>query len=315
MKLRKLLTSLVLVLTLATLALSVKYFFETNVVNAQLDTSYLDKIQETTDLPTYDAAHGQAIQKPGVSNITSAVFFVLDMLKFLIGGIAIIMIVVAGVRLIIARKKIDEVWPKQKEHLIMIVAGFALIMIADLLVKRVIFGMEGEVYDSEGSVQIAAGVATENIKGIYNAIMILAGVLAIAMIVIAGFRLLTSAGNEEAQTKVKKQITWLIVGLFVLGIAEFVVQDFLFPDKGAQIPAAEQGMRLIVSFTNFAAAFISICAFLFSLYGGYLYVIATGNEEQTSKAKKVLLGAIIALVLGLGAFAIVNTVIQFEPGA
>ncbi len=315
MKTKNFLKSLVLVLTLATLCLTIKHVFETSIVNAALDTTYLDKIQNVTDLPTFDSSHGQAIQRPGVSNITSAVFFVLDMLKFLIGGVAVIILILIGVRLIIARKKIDEVWPKQKEHLIMIATGFVLIMLADYLVKRVLFGAEGEVYQSEASVQLAAGAATEQIKGIYNLAMILVGLLAVLMTIIAGFRLLISAGNEEAQTKVKKQMTWLIIGLFVIGVAEFVVQDFIFPNKGAQIPAADQGIKLIVSFTNFAAAFISIIAFIVSLYGGYLYVIAAGNEEQTTKAKKVLMGAIIALILGLGAFAVVNSVIQLKPGA
>ncbi len=315
MKIKKFITSLALVLTLASLCLGISHIIELNTVNAQVDSSILDKIEETTELPTFDSSHGQAIQRSGVSNITSAVFFVLDMMKFLIGSVAIIMIITAGVKLILARKKIDEVWPKQKEHLIMIVSGFVIIMIADVLVKRVFFGVEGEVYESEASAQIAAGAASEQIKGLYNLVMIFAGILAVAMIIVAGFRLLTSAGNEEAQTKVKKQLTWLVIGLFVIGVAEFVVQDFIFPQTGEQIPAARQGIRLIVSFTNFASAFISIAAFIASLYGGYLYVAATGNEEQTNKAKRVLLGAVIALILGLGAFAVVNTVIQLEPGA
>jgi hypothetical protein len=144
--------------------------------------------------------------------------------------------------------------------------------------------------------------------------MMIAGVLAIFMLIVAGFRLVASAGNEEAQTKVKKQITWLVVGLFVIGVAEFVVQDFLFPQKGETIPAAKQGVLLIVRFTNFASAFISVAAFIASMYGGFLYVTASGNDEKTQNAKKVLIGALIALVLGLGAFALVNTVIQLEPG-
>jgi len=315
MKIKKFLTSLVLVLIVASLCLAARYAFENNTVHADFDTTFLTEIEKATDLPTFDSGHGQAIQKAGALNITSAVFFVFDMLKFLIGGIAVIMVVKAGFRLVIARKKIDEIWPKQKEHFIMIAVGFVLIMIADIIVKRVFFGVEGEVFDSESSAQIAAGAGTAQLKGMYNAAFILVGVLAIFMLIIAGFRLLTSAGNEEAQTKAKKQITWIIGGLFVVGIAEFVVQDFIFPDQGSKIPSAQKGIKLIKDFTNFAAAFISISAFIASIYGGYLYVAATGNEEKTSKAKKVLLGAVIALVLGLGAFALVNAVITLEPGA
>ena len=283
-------------------------------VNAQFD-GYLDVIEDTTELPTYDTlVHGQAINKPGVSNITSAVYFTLDFFKFLIASIAVIMIIITGIRLILARKKIDEVMPKMKEQGIMLAAGVVLIIIADVLVKNVFFGLEGEVFDTEFSAQQAALRGAEQVKGFYNLAMLIAGILAIFMLIVAGFRLLVSAGNEEAQTKVKKQITWLVVGIFIIGIAEFVVQDFLFPDKGARIPDSRQGILLLVRFTNFASAFISIAAFIASMYGGYLYVIASGNDEKTQNAKKVLLGALIAMVLGLGAFALVNTIIQLEPG-
>jgi len=310
---KKFLSSLALALAITTLVLSVNIVTNQE-VSAEFD-GYLDVIEGTTDLPTYDnLTHGDAIQKPGVSNITTAIFFTLDFFKFLIAGIAVIMIIITGSRLILARKKIDEVFPKMKEQAIMLGAGIILILVADFVVKNVFYGLEGEVYDSESSARAAATRGTEQIKGFYNLAMMIAGALAIFMLIVAGFRLIASAGNEEAQTKVKKQITWLIVGLFVIGVAEFVVQDFLFPEKGSQIPAARQGVLMIVRFTNFASAFISIAAFIACMYGGYLYVIAAGNEEKTQNSKKVLIGAVIALVIGLGAFALVNTVIQLEPG-
>ena len=71
---------------------------------------------------------------------------------------------------------------------------------------------------------------------------------------------------------------------------------------------------MIKDFTNFASAFVGITAFIAGIYGGYLYVTAVGNEDKTQKAKKVLTGAVIAIVLAVGAFALVNTLIQFTPG-
>ncbi len=313
MKIQKFLTSLVFTLILTLLVLSVNIAMNQQ-ANAQFD-GYLDVIEDTTQLPTYDTApHGQATNKPGVSNLTSAVYFTLDFFKFLIGSIAVIMIIITGGRLILARKKIDDVYPKMKEQMIMLAAGVVMIMVADYLVKNVFFGLEGEVYSSESAAQAAANRGTEQVKGFYNIAMMITGVLAVFMLIVAGFRLIFAAGNEEEQTKVKKQITWLVVGLFIIGIAEFVVQDFIFPDKGAKIPNISQGILLLVKFTNFASAFIGISAFIASMYGGFLYVTASGNDEKTQTAKKVLTGAVIAMVLGLGAFALVNTVIQLEPG-
>jgi len=152
------------------------------------------------------------------------------------------------------------------------------------------------------------------LKGIYNIALMAAGVLAVAMMVIAGFKLLVSGGNEDAQTKVKKQITWLIIGLFLLGVAEFVVQDFIFPKAGSTIPDVEKGKQLIVNFTNFVSGFVIIGSIIVGIYSGYIYITAVGNEEKTTKAKKALTGAVIGMILALGAFAIVNTLIKFTPG-
>jgi cytochrome bd-type quinol oxidase subunit 2 len=276
----------------------------------------LETIQSTTDLPTFDTnTHSKASIQPGASNITSAIYFVLDFVKYLIGAIAVVMIIITGVKLVMARKKVDEVWGKQKEHLIMLVTGLIFVFIADVAIRSVFFGVEGEVFESEAQAEAAAQQGVEQLRGMWTVAMMLAGAVAVFMLVVAGIRLITSGGNEEAQTKIKKQITWVVIGLFVLGIAEFVVLDFIFPEQGSQIPDDQKGKQLIVDFTNFVSAFVSIAAVISSIYGGYLYVTAVGNEEQTGKAKKVLLGAVIALVIALGAFAIINTVVQIEPGA
>ncbi len=305
---------MLLFLSITSLALVLKASFNEGVFAQSLLQDPLTKIEETTKLPTFDTqTHTQASIEPGASNISSAIYFVLDFMKLVIGSIAIIMIIISGIHLVMARKKIDEVWEKQKEHLIRIVTAFILIFIADFAVRNVFFGIEGEVFESQAQAQQAAEAGTEQLRGIYNVVLMFAGAFAVLMLVIAGFRLLTSGGNEEVQTKVKKQITWIVIGLFVLGVAEFVVQDMIFPKQGSEIPSAGKTRSLIVDFTNFISAFVSIAAVISSIYGGFLYVTAVGNEERTGKAKKVLLGAIIALVLAVGAFALVNTVVQLEP--
>jgi cytochrome bd-type quinol oxidase subunit 2 len=315
MNYKKFFTSLLLFLTITSGLLVVKAQYNDGAF-AQSITDPLKKIEETTQLPTFETqTHDKASIEPGASNISSAIYFVLDFMKFVIGGVAVIMIIITGIQLIMARKKIDEVWNKQKEHLIMIVTGFVFIMVADVAVRQVFFGVEGEVFESQAQAQEAAESGTEQLRGIYNVVLMVAGAFAILMLIIAGIRLLTSGGNEEVQTKVKKQITWIVIGLFILGVAEFVVQDIVFPKQGAEIPSADKARSLIVDITNFVSAFVSIAAVISSIYGGILYITAVGNEEKTAKAKKVLLGAIIALIVAVGAFAIVNTVIQLEPGA
>ncbi|MBN1494773.1 hypothetical protein JW911_03510 [Candidatus Peregrinibacteria bacterium] len=311
---KKTVKSLLIFITLASVMLGMNICFK-NIVYAQALDEGLYGIQQTTNLPTFDiGAHPDAARQQGASNITSVVYYAIDFMKLLIGGVAVIMIIITAIKLIIARKKVDDVWQKEKEHLIMIASAFVIIMIADVAVKNVFFGQTGEVYDTAESAQRAATEGTLQLKGIYNVALLIAGVLGVLMLILAGIKLLLSGGNEESMTKAKKQVTWLVIGLFILGIAEFVVQDLIFPQAGSQIPDVDKGRKLLVDFTNFASGFVVFAAILMGIYGGYLYIIGFGNDEKTGKAKKVFVGVIIALVLAAGAFALVNTVIQLKPG-
>ena len=57
---------------------------------------------------------------------------------------------------------------------------------------------------------------------------------------------------------------------------------------------------------------MAVIAVLAFVYAGFLYILNFGNDEMTGKAKKVMFGAIIGLVLAAAAFAIVSTVIPVE---
>lgn len=58
--------------------------------------------------------------------------------------------------------------------------------------------------------------------------------------------------------------------------------------------------------------FLSILGLVFltyTIYAGYLYLISSGNEEKVDKAKSILRGSIIGLIIVLAAYAITRFVI------
>ncbi len=65
---------------------------------------------------------------------------------------------------------------------------------------------------------------------------------------------------------------------------------------------------------NFFLYFLGFVATVMIIYGGILYVTSAGNEDNTGKAKKILLYAILGIVVILVSFAIVNTVLQSGTG-
>ena len=306
-KIKEILKSLAIFAVIASIALMI-----TTPALAQNVEETIGQIGQQAGYNTEQAGHSEASYEPGASTITSAIYFVVDLFKYIIGTIAVVVIIASGVRLVTATKQIEEISSQQKENIKYALIGLIIVVVTDVMVKQVFFGEAGEVYRSVSDAQMAAERGTEQIRGIYNFIEIFIGVLAIFMIITAGIRLVTSAGNEETITKSKKQIMWAILGIVLVGISELLVKDIVFTEQGEKLPDLARARKLIVDLTNFVSAFVATVAIAYLMYGGYLYVTSAGREDSLEKAKKVLFSAVLGIIFALGAFALVNTFIKFE---
>ncbi|MBI4994091.1 PKD domain-containing protein [Candidatus Peregrinibacteria bacterium] len=69
--------------------------------------------------------------------------------------------------------------------------------------------------------------------------------------------------------------------------------------------------EFIKNTVNLALSFLGIIAMAIIIYGGFLYITAAGNEEQSGKGKKAITYAGIGIIIIIASFAIVNTLISF----
>lgn len=272
----------------------------------------LREVGGQTKLPSYDAGHANQNYQAGASQLTSIVYFVLDFFKYIFGGIAVLMLTISGIKLIISGRAVADVMSKEKENLRFSLSGLIIILVADQLIRNVFFGVEGEVYRTGTDMQMAAEQGADLARGITGLIRVFIPSVAVLYFVIAGVRLLLSGGNNEKLAKSKKQLTWAIIGLAVAGLSEIVVFRIIFPDQGMRLPDTQEFNRLVVQITNFVSGFVSTIAVTMLIYAGYLYVTSVGGAGL-DKAKKVLTGAIIGLLIAMAAFGLVNTFIKLEP--
>lgn len=281
-------------------------------ITAPID--YLKTIGGQTKLPNYvdtgihpDAA---AETKPGVATITSPIYYALDFFRYLISTIAFIYVIISAIKLTSTSN--EEEATKVKNGLVFGIIGFVLIQLADVAVKKAFFGEQGEAFQDVATAKLYAAETTTQLRGIIGFFEIFLGSVAVLVLVIRGFMLITSAGNEEAMGKAKKHVIYALAGLVVVGLSEVVVRGFIFPANGTALPDVNQGKHLIVSITNFLVGFVAIGAFLMLFYGGYSYVVSGGNEETKEKVKKIIFGAVMALILSMAAFAAINTLVKFD---
>lgn len=279
---------------------------------AQLSSEVLNQIGERTGLPGFeDSDDPRVIQEDGVDIVTSFLFTIVDVLTYFVGILTVIFLVVTGFRAIIAGRFIDDVINKQKENLRYMFTALAVMFMANVMVN-VIFGREGDRFDSSQNIEQGAALFNAEFEGGFTLIQIIIGAIAVLFLIINSIRLIGGFGNEEAMAKFKKQVGYSITGLILVGVAEFFIKDIVFPKQGTEIPNAVNAIDFFVVLTNWISGIISLIAVPMFLYGGFLYVVSFGNEDQTGKAKKVLTGAIIGLVLAMGAFALVNTITAFQ---
>ncbi len=81
-----------------------------------------------------------------------------------------------------------------------------------------------------------------------------------------------------------------------------------------QLTKSKDLRGFIVMIVNFALGFLGLLSVLIVIYGGVLYVSSGGQEEKTQTGKKAITYASIGILIILGSYAFVNTIIKGATG-
>lgn len=68
---------------------------------------------------------------------------------------------------------------------------------------------------------------TDFIKKVINILSVIIGAVAVLMIIVGGFRYVTSAGNAEGTKAARQTIIYAIVGLIIVALAQIIVHFVL----------------------------------------------------------------------------------------
>lgn len=82
-------------------------------------------------------------------------------------------------------------------------------------------------------------------------------------------------------------------------------------DKMEGIGLGEQDPRdTVVGLIKLIISFLGTIAVLIVLYGGFLWMTASGNQDQIDKAQKLLIAGVVGLVIILSAFGLATFVLE-----
>ena len=254
------------------------------------------------------------IRFKGESQLRSVVLSIAKVMRNLVGSIAILWIVVSAIQMIFAQGDETKL-TEQKNSITYALIGLVII----LLIERGIALLYGVPGVERGLSTANEGLNTE-ILGLVSFIKAIIGVAAMLMIIISGYEIISAEGEEEKITTQKKGILWVIVGIVIILINQFIVQNLYIDPVKRQIA----GNKEVITQTNitniinlfgtvlqYLLGFVGIVAFAALIYGGASMVANYGNDEMVQNAKKIITNAIAGIIIVLSAFAIVSTVIKF----
>lgn len=252
---------------------------------------------------------------PGGDDLAGRVMAVINGFLVLIGVLAVIYLVYAGVKYITSAGD-DKKAGEAKQAILYTVIGLVVIGLAAVLVNFVASAVGlGNLLPGGGNLPAAVFL-------VINAFLTLVAIVAAIYIIIGGVKYITSQGDDKKAAEAKNTILYAVLGLVVIGLAVVIVNFTTVAAGGAgNLPAFSGtlgGSNLVGAIRFVINGFLTLAAIVAAIYliiGGVKYITSQGDDTKAEEAKKTILYALIGLiVIGLSVIA-VNFVVDAVRGS
>lgn len=205
--------------------------------------------------------------------------------KSIFGAFLALYFFVYGARLILLGEKSDII-DETKHAYAYGITGSAIYIFANALIASAVRG------PNVAPVQ----TALESIISFMNMVI---GSLILVTITYQAFRVIIKRGEEGAFDDLRKRFVFIITGIVVWALANVIVAAAM-PGSGTVRFVAE-----IVGLIRYVLQILGALAVLTFIFAGFLYIISA-DEGQTDRAKKAMKNTVIALIVVLFAYVIVQ---------
>jgi len=174
--------------------------------------------------------------KGDVKDVPGLIGIILNFFGTLIGGVAIVMVVFSGLRMIVSQGESENV-SKAKEAFTWTVVGFILSILAFVIIAAVQSFLsarsvpEDVVNPTNPTIEtpIFNPLNAADLKTLINDVMLknffgVAGILAVLMLIASGLKYITSNGDDEQASQAKEGIKWSLAGIGVILFAYVIIK-------------------------------------------------------------------------------------------
>ena len=137
-------------------------------------------------------------------------------IKYFIGSLAVLMLVINGVKLVVGGGE-EESIKKARNGVIYSLLGLIILLVGNTFVENVFYTIDKDVYSTTGAeptTSIERGI--EELTGITNLVVSFVGPLLLLLILVGGIMYLTAGGEEEKMNKAKRLLIAAVIGVIVI---------------------------------------------------------------------------------------------------
>lgn len=151
---------------------------------------------------------------------------IITFLKYLLGGLAVLMFIRAGAVMIMSGHTEEDI-TREKKNLILGAGGLLMVMLSDLVVRRVFYVTSFEEDAGETVVRLNQSEFLSQVVAITNVLVSFVGPVMMLGIVVGGILYISAGGNEERTNLAKKILINSVIGVIIIYGAFAVVSTVI----------------------------------------------------------------------------------------
>lgn len=262
--------------------------------------NYDHAIKENRIIKTIGDGQGRGGIKYAFRNLLNPDSGIIPLINYILAAIALVWLSILGGKFVLSGGE-EENLSKYKQQFGWIILGLLIISAAEYLA----FSMLDPV--TTGALNNDDGINNfiEIIRNVIVFLKYLVGGVALLAGVRSGFALIIGGDEDEVIQKEKE-----FVKIFIFAIALIILAESL--ERWIDLSAGGFGIQAdnlvveIVGITNFILTFIAGAALFMVVLSSLYYIISFGDEETTSRAKKMIIASVVGLVIAYSAYTIVR---------
>lgn len=188
-----------------------------------------------------------------------------------------------------------------------------------LVVMQISFVFYKVMFDTWANSITALNLSESIIEPFIKLLMTGASFVFIAVAIYAFYKIVTANGDEDAVSKGKMTIFYGILWFIVIKFTNVLVESTygkikcgnssifqVSPINCIEPPKLEGAMKILTTIINWVNGFLGIIVVLLIIYAGFLIMTGRGDEEKSTKAKSILLYALIGFIVLVASYMILT---------